>query len=86
MAGWVQHPENPEALRTVARLLVVLKPLEIDIDLWKSQNLYVFGGREVHADQAARAGRGDSGAKAWLEAFESAGQSLRVSPAVFERS
>jgi alpha-amylase/alpha-mannosidase (GH57 family) len=86
MAGWANDPGSPEALRTVARLLAVLKPMEIDIDLWKSQNLYVSRGRQVHADQGARAGRGDSGAKAWLEAFEAAGQSLRVGPAVFERS
>ncbi len=86
MAGWANDPGSPEALRTVARLLAVLKPMEIDIDLWKSQNLYVSKGRRVHADQGARADRGDSGAKAWLEAFEAAGQSLRVSPAVFERS
>ena len=84
MARWAEDPGNPAVLTSVDRLLTALKPLEIDIDLWKSQNLYVAGGRQVYADNAGRAGRGEAAAKKWLEAFEAAGKSLRVSPAVFE--
>jgi len=83
MARWAKDPARPDDLRTVERLLTALRPLEIEIDLWKSQNLYVSRGREVQADKARRAGQGDAGAKDWLETFEAAGRALRVSPAVF---
>ena len=85
MARWVQDPKVPAILRSVDRLLAALKPLEIDIDLWKSQNLYVSGGRQAYAENAKRAGEGDAAAKKWLDVFVAAGKSLRVSPAVFER-
>jgi alpha-amylase/alpha-mannosidase (GH57 family) len=85
MARWAEDPRNPEPLRSVARLILVLKPLELDIDLWKSQNLYVSKGRSSNAENTRRASQGEAAAKGWLEAFEAAGNSLRVSPAVFER-
>jgi hypothetical protein len=85
MGRWVQDPRNPAVLRSVDRLLAALKPLDIDIDLWKSQNLYVSGGRQVYAENAERAGEGAAAAKKWLDVFVAAGKSLRVSPAVFER-
>ena len=86
MGRWAKKPDDPSGLRSVERLVAALKPLEIDIDLWESQNLYVSQGREIHAAMADRAGRGDGTAKAWLEAFEAAGKALRVSPAVFDRT
>jgi hypothetical protein len=86
MGRWAEDPGDPAILRSVERLLAALKPLEIDIDLWKSQNLYVAGGRQAYAENVERAGRGDAVAKRWLEAFGAAGKSLRVSPVVSERS
>ncbi len=85
MGQWAEDPRNAAALTSVERLLTALKPLELDLDLWKSQNLYVSRGREVQADMAQRAGKGEAAVKAWLEAFEAAGKALRVSPAVFEK-
>jgi alpha-amylase/alpha-mannosidase (GH57 family) len=85
MGRWADKPGDAGALRSADRLLAALKPLELEIDLWKSQNLYVSRGREVFSETARRAGQGDAAAAAWLAAFEAAGKSLRVSPAVFER-
>jgi hypothetical protein len=85
MERWAEDPKNPTVLISLDRLLAALKPLEMDIDLWKSQNLYVSAGRPVYAENADRAGKGEAAAKKWIEAFEAAGKSLRVSPAVFER-
>ncbi|HMA52901.1 MAG TPA: DUF3536 domain-containing protein, partial [Acidobacteriota bacterium] len=85
MARWAEDPRNPALLSSVDRLLSALKPLEIEIDLWKSQNFYVSAGRATYPENAERAGRGDASAKKWLDAFSAAGKSLRVSPAVFER-
>jgi alpha-amylase/alpha-mannosidase (GH57 family) len=84
MARWAERPEDRAPLKTVDRLLTVLKPLEIEIDLWRSQNLYVSRGREAYAENAERAAGGDPAAKEWLALFAAAGASLRVSPAVFE--
>jgi alpha-amylase/alpha-mannosidase (GH57 family) len=84
MARWAERPQDRGLLKAADRLLAVLKPLEIEIDLWKSQNLYVSRGRAAFADNAKRAAGGDAAAKEWLAAFEAAGASLRVSPAIFE--
>jgi len=85
MRAWAEDPGDREALTAVGRVLAATKPLEIDIDLRKSQNVYVSRGRQVRADNAARAAQGDGGAQAWLDAFIAAGKSLRVSPAFFQR-
>ena len=86
MGRWAENPRDPAALGSAERLLAALKPLELDIDLWKSQNLYVSRGREAYAGMKDRAGRGDGAARAWIEAFEAAGRALRVSPVVFGRA
>jgi alpha-amylase/alpha-mannosidase (GH57 family) len=83
---WADDPRDPAGLRSVEQLVAALRPLEIEIDLWESQNLYVARGREVQAGMKDRAGQGDGAAKAWIEAFEAAGRALRVSPEVFGRA
>jgi alpha-amylase/alpha-mannosidase (GH57 family) len=85
LARWAENPQDVSALKAVGGLLRVLKPLGLEIDLRPSQNLYVSRGRSALAGLAGRAAAGDAAAAAWLEAFEAAGTSLRVSPAVFER-
>jgi alpha-amylase/alpha-mannosidase (GH57 family) len=84
MTRWAGDPRDGSILKSVDLLLNALKPLELDIDLWKSQNLYVSRGRQALAENTARAARGNVAAKAWLGLFRAGGESLRVSPAVFE--
>ncbi len=84
MRLWAENPGDHPALTAVDGLLRALKPLGLGLDLWKSQNLYVLCGRQVRADYSKLAAEGEAAAREWLEAFRAAGQSLRVSPAVFE--
>ena len=84
MARWAERPEDRAPLKAVDRLLTVLKPLEIEIDLWRGQNLFVSRGREAYAEHAGRAAAGDAAAGEWLALFAAAGASLRVSPVLFE--
>ena len=84
MGRWAADTRDAGALSSVERLITALRPLEVEIDLWKSQNLFVSRGRQANAENVQSAGKGDARAKSWLEAFGAAGKALRVSPAVFE--
>ncbi len=83
MASWVEHPENLSDLATIERLLSVLRPLGMDLDLWRSQNIYFLIGKSIYAATKRRAEKGDASARDWLSLFDSVGRELRVDPVVF---
>lgn len=84
MVRWAQSPGDAAPLRQADAVLKALKPLALEIDLWKSQNLFVSRGREIYAGTRDAAAKGDEAAKAMLAALDSVAQSLRISPEVFK--
>jgi alpha-amylase/alpha-mannosidase (GH57 family) len=81
MQGLAAKPDDAGMLRTLVETLRILKPLGLDIDLWKSQNVYFSLSRTLYKDARRRAARGDASAKEWLSGFEALGGFLSVSPA-----
>jgi alpha-amylase/alpha-mannosidase (GH57 family) len=72
------NPEDPVLLGQIERILQILSTLNLDLDLWKSQNIYFSLGRSVYAEVKARALEGDPWASEWVGYFERMGPFLKV--------
>ena len=83
MAAWAEKPEDTAGLNKVEEVLVILKRLDVNFDLWQCQNIYFATGKALYDTTAAATKRGYEAAPAWARAFKSLGELLRVDPAVF---
>lgn len=81
MAKLEADPGNATLLKDIVAVFEILKPLALDLDLWRSQNSYVSLSRRVYGEARKKGARGEAGAKDWLACFDALGGSLRVNPA-----
>ncbi len=72
------HQEDTSLLDFIDKLLKILTPLQIDLNLWKSQNLYFSFGKGFSAKMDKRAREGDNQAKRWMKSFRQLGRILGV--------
>jgi alpha-amylase/alpha-mannosidase (GH57 family) len=68
MAGVSQDPAAAGPLKTAASLLTALAGLGLEIDLWKSQNVFFFSVRDRYRELRERADKGDKEAGDWVAA------------------
>ncbi len=74
----VHSPFNIELVLTATRILRTLEPLNLNLDLWRTQNIYFSLGK-MHLDaMKKKADNGDHNAKMWIDHFLKLGEYLRV--------
>lgn len=71
-------PEDTGLIEKINEALEVSAPLSLPVDLWKAQNIYFSIGRNLHGSMKEKAGKNDSAASEWLEAFLRLGHDLHV--------
>ncbi len=71
-------PMDIVLLGQVENILQILSSLHLELDLWKSQNIYFALGRSVYAEIKAAVMDGESHSLEWATLFESIGTYLKV--------
>ncbi|UCF72149.1 MAG: DUF3536 domain-containing protein [Deltaproteobacteria bacterium] len=71
-------PENIFIFDAVGHIFRVLTALNLQLDLWKAQNIYFSLGKERYGEMEERTAKGDQAAQRWLEHFHRLGDSLHV--------
>ena len=77
MARLQKHPEDVALMEKIAVALELLEQLQMEMDLWKTQNIYFVLGRTIYPDIAAQASA-DALAQRWVEAFGRLGEILKI--------
>ncbi len=85
MARWAERPDDLAALKSAERVFVVLKPLTMELDLRKSQNIYFSLGKSAWRKSAERAAQGEVKAREWQDLVAAVGRRLRFNPDIFQR-
>jgi alpha-amylase/alpha-mannosidase (GH57 family) len=70
------NPDNLALLVQIANLAEVVRFMAIEVNLWKTQNLYFQMRRNLLAERQGRAGAGDASAQEWLKQFNRLGEHL----------
>ncbi|NLC71830.1 MAG: DUF3536 domain-containing protein [Desulfuromonadaceae bacterium] len=77
--GQSEGEETPELLAEIEGLFDVLNGLSVDLDLWKSQNIYFYlVNNHLLSAMKNRADQGDAQAAEWVERFLRIGDRLRL--------
>lgn len=71
-------PENIKLLETIKELLKILSTLDLDLDLWKSQNYYFYLSEDLLAAKKKKIEKGDIKAKKWLDLIKAVGDLIGV--------
>jgi len=75
--GHSEGEEMPELLAEIEDLFDALNGLEVDLDLWKAQNIYFYlVNNHLLSTMKARADRGEAQAAEWVERFLRIGDRL----------
>jgi len=62
----------------VSDLLEILRDFPLDLDLWRSQNIYFKVCQQLGSEMEKRSLEGDEGAKKWVDCLRKMGECLRV--------
>ncbi|MBN1595411.1 DUF3536 domain-containing protein [candidate division FCPU426 bacterium] len=79
-----RQPGDLELLNRAEKVLAALRLLQLDLDIWKAQNVYHALDKELYLGMQERAEGHDQIARKWLELFASLGNALRVDHATEE--
>ena len=71
-------PKNVILLKRIHDLLQILKDFSVDLDLWKSQNIYFALCKQLKDDMGNKRKEGDSVAEEWIELIKGIGRQLHV--------
>jgi len=70
--------QDAAVIRMADSIFEALEPLELNLDLWKAQNLYFSIGKKRFKEMDALARQDDGPAREWVTAFNSLGDYLKV--------
>jgi len=70
--------ESVDVLERLVSFFEAIAPLDLQLDLWKAQNIYFSLGKRMLPAIQERAGKGDAAGRRWCEAFERLGAFLNV--------
>lgn len=71
------HPEDVGLMENIAQSLELLLQLQLDLDLWKTQNIYFMMSRTIYPDIAGQSST-DALAQRWVTSFERLGNILQM--------
>ncbi len=71
-------PELPGALERISELLEAVAPLDLEMNLWRIQNIFFRSGRPMSSAKAAWAAGGDKEAGRWLDLFNRVSARINV--------
>ncbi len=71
-------PEDVSLLETIEAIFRILSALPLELDLWKTQNIYFSIGKQLYGGMRQKAEMGDQAAKKWIEHFNSLENYLHV--------
>jgi alpha-amylase/alpha-mannosidase (GH57 family) len=72
------NPENMSLLKTIDNLLEILRDFPLDLNLWKSQNIYFTLCKGIHSEMQEKIKSGDPLAEDWMESMKNIGRHLHV--------
>ncbi|MFH2138923.1 MAG: DUF3536 domain-containing protein [Candidatus Omnitrophota bacterium] len=73
-----QSPEDVSVIEVIEGLFKILRPLGLELSLWKTQNIYFSINQQLHDLMIRKADQKDRIARKWIKHFDTLGNYLRV--------
>lgn len=78
IAAFKNQPDDLRVLERLSETLKVVKSLQLDLDLWETQNLYYSLNKTRYGEQRRRAEKQDANAARWVSLFDKLGKEMYV--------
>ncbi len=78
LADLNKQPDNIRRIQEITGALEQLKKIDIQLQLWKAQNIYFQMQKEIMPAFQKKANQGDEQARSWLEPFKKLGTMLNI--------
>lgn len=78
MEKFSRTSRDTPTLETILTMLRILGDLDLELNLWKSQNIYFSIGKQLYSEMREKADKGDKNAKRWIGHFNELGNYLNV--------
>jgi alpha-amylase/alpha-mannosidase (GH57 family)/AraC-like DNA-binding protein len=78
MERLMKNPEDTDLIEGIGALLKSVRNLPVEIELWRSQNIFFDICKTYRGGISERAQKGDKNAKRWLDRFDELGNYLKV--------
>jgi hypothetical protein len=75
---WAKEPQDSGLLEKAEALLKTVAPLDLRLEIGRSQNIYFAVGKKLYSQMKERAARGDGMAHGWVSHFDRFGEYLKV--------
>jgi hypothetical protein len=72
------EPDDIPRIETIEKMIKILEPLQLNLNLWKSQNLYYSIGRRMIPKMEKRSREGETFVKEWISSYKDLGRTLHV--------
>ncbi len=73
-----ENPTDLELLGKIHETIKLINDLEIDVNLWKAQNMYFKIGEKYYRERADKKEKGEEESVKWIELYNSTGEYLRA--------
>ena len=78
MEKFQENSEEISYLEILVSTLEVISEFALELELWKSQNIYFSIGKRLYGKMKERSERGEEEAKRWIDLFHGLGDYLQV--------
>lgn len=78
MEKLTNEPENINNVKDIICVLEVMKKLDLDLNLWKAQNIYFSIGEKILGKMKEQSQGNDKSPIEWIEQFKKLGNFLNV--------
>jgi alpha-amylase/alpha-mannosidase (GH57 family) len=73
-----RNPEDLLLLESIESIMSIIRPLQLDLDLWEVQNSYFSTGKQYYSSMKEKGEKGDERARRWVEHFHKLEEYLNV--------
>lgn len=78
MESLSKRPEDISLLETIEAIIRILGPLSLQINFWKTQNIYFSIGKQLYGTMQKKVKKGEEAGGKWVEHFKNLGNYLQV--------
>lgn len=76
--SWAENSDDLNLMKYLRDILVELERLNLELDIWKAQNVYFRNGKQKLIEKCEKRDQGDTSCNEWIDTFYALGNLIRV--------
>jgi len=78
LSEFLEKTDDIDLLKNISEMMKILKPLDLDLQLWEAQNIYFAIIEKSYSKMSWMNNKGNNAAKEWIKLFNNIGTYLQI--------